>query len=260
MPVPPATNSSHPSGGTCGSVNVPIGPSTSTSVPGVPEPRCGPSVAVRFDGDQQLDPLRLRSLFRRAGDRVGTALALPMLPDHHGLTRLEGERLVADVEADQARPRRGCGQVDDRNGDERHCVRVLPPRADSRSADPYELSSVDGEHSSERSGRREGRHRLLGRARHERGAALDARQGRDPVRLHRQPRPARRAGLRRDSETGDCSTAPRKRASSIAAPSWSPKGSPSCNAAPFTSRPRAFRTSTPLPSAAPSPARCSSSP
>ncbi len=33
--------------------------------------------------------------------------------------------------------------------------------------------------------------------------ALDAQQGRDPLRLHRQPRPARRARLRRDPAQGD---------------------------------------------------------
>ena len=46
------------------------------------------------------------------------------------------------------------------------------------------------------------RHRLLGRPRHQRRAALDARQGRDPLRLHRQPRPARRARLRRHPAPG----------------------------------------------------------
>src|SRR5206468_4675565 len=44
--------------------------------------------------------------------------------------------------------------------------------------------------------RREGRHRLLRRPRHQRGARLDAREGRDPLRVHRQPGPAGRERLR----------------------------------------------------------------
>ena len=50
--------------------------------------------------------------------------------------------------------------------------------------------------------RAEGRHRLLRRPGHQRGAALDAQEGRDPLRVHRQPGPARRAGLRRDPAQG----------------------------------------------------------
>ena len=50
--------------------------------------------------------------------------------------------------------------------------------------------------------RRTRRHRVLRRARHQRRAALDARQGRASLRLHRQPGPARRAGLRRDPAQG----------------------------------------------------------
>src|SRR3989304_1211359 len=48
----------------------------------------------------------------------------------------------------------------------------------------------DGTHSSAASDRPEGRHRVLGRTRHERRAALDAQQGRHPIPLYRQPRAA----------------------------------------------------------------------
>ena len=63
--------------------------------------------------------------------------------------------------------------------------------------------SERGQHPPGTSRRREGRHRVLGRPRHQRRAALDARQGRDPVRLHGQPRAARRDRLRRHPEEGD---------------------------------------------------------
>jgi hypothetical protein len=56
----------------------------------------------------------------------------------------------------------------------------------------YSLSSSDGQHSSVLACGRPRRHRLLRRSRHERGAALDARQGRDPLRLHGEPGPAGR--------------------------------------------------------------------
>ena len=45
-------------------------------------------------------------------------------------------------------------------------------------------------------------HRVLGRARHECRAALDAGERRHPVRLHRQPRATRRTRLRRDPAQG----------------------------------------------------------
>ena len=54
-----------------------------------------------------------------------------------------------------------------------------------------------GEHPAVPPLRPEGRHRVFRRPRHQRGAALDARQGRDPLRVHGEPRPARRARLRR---------------------------------------------------------------
>ena len=59
--------------------------------------------------------------------------------------------------------------------------------------------------------RRESRHRVFRRPRYERRASLDAPEGRDPVRLHREPRAAGRAGLRRDPAQGARSTAPRRR-------------------------------------------------
>ena len=46
------------------------------------------------------------------------------------------------------------------------------------------------------------RHRVFRRARHLCRGALDARQGRDPLRLHGQPRPARRDRLRRHPAQG----------------------------------------------------------
>ena len=69
-----------------------------------------------------------------------------------------------------------------------------------------------------------GRHRVLRRPRHQRRAALDAREGRDSLRLHRQPRPARRARLRRHPAQGAGSTAPRRRACRLPRRSSSPKG------------------------------------
>ncbi len=48
----------------------------------------------------------------------------------------------------------------------------------------------------------QGRPRVLGRPRHERGAALDAGERRDSVRVHREPGPARRERLRRDPAQG----------------------------------------------------------
>ena len=59
-----------------------------------------------------------------------------------------------------------------------------------------------GDDSPEHSQGTESRHRLFRRSRHQRGPALDAEQGRDSVRLHREPRTARRTGLRRDSPQG----------------------------------------------------------
>ena len=119
---------------------------------------------------------------------------------------------------------------------------------------------IDGQHSPASPRRPEGRHRVFRRPRHERGASLDARQGRDPVRLHREPRPARRSRLRRDPAQG---AAVRRREG---APRRLPRAdgrrraSPRCRAARSTSPPPACPTSTPRRSAAPSPARCSSSP
>ena len=46
-------------------------------------------------------------------------------------------------------------------------------------------------------GRRAHRHRLLGRSRHRRRGRLDPREGRDPLRVHRRPRPGRRGRHRR---------------------------------------------------------------
>ena len=128
---------------------------------------------------------------------------------------------------------------------------------------PYHLP-VFGEHglgddSQHAAQGRKGRHRLLGRPRHERRGALDAREGRDPLRLHRQPRPARRGGLRRDPAQGARLRRARRRAWSSAGRSSSPRASPRSSAARSTSPPAARPTSTPRRSAARSPARCSSS-
>ena len=59
-----------------------------------------------------------------------------------------------------------------------------------------------GNHPSARPGRRTSRHRILGRPRYERRPALDARERRDPVRLHRQPGTAGRTRLRRHPTQG----------------------------------------------------------
>ena len=49
---------------------------------------------------------------------------------------------------------------------------------------------------------RKSRHRLLGRSRHQRGAAVDEAERRPRLRLYRQSRPTRRGRLRRDSAQG----------------------------------------------------------
>ena len=73
-------------------------------------------------------------------------------------------------------------------------------------------------------GRRAGRDRVLGRARHVLRARLDARARRGPVRVHRRPRPVRRAGHRRRPRQGAGATAPRTRCSSTAATRSRAKG------------------------------------
>ena len=89
------------------------------------------------------------------------------------------------------------------------------------------------------------RHRVLRRPRHLRRGRLDARQGRDPVHLHRRHRAVRRAGHLRRTRPGPWSTAPRSPARSTAGPRWSRRGWPRSRAAPSTSAPAAARTSTP---------------
>src|SRR5688572_2025092 len=51
-----------------------------------------------------------------------------------------------------------------------------------------DIISTHGDDSSECARRPEGRHRIFRRPRYERGPSLDARQGRDSLRIHRQPR------------------------------------------------------------------------
>ena len=65
-------------------------------------------------------------------------------------------------------------------------------------------------------GRRARRHRVLRRSRHLLRRRLDARARRDPLRVHRRPRPVRRARRRRASPTAPDATAPRTRSSSTA--------------------------------------------
>ncbi len=77
-----------------------------------------------------------------------------------------------------------------------------PASARSRSSLPDLQGPHDRPHPAIPARRRTRRHRLLRRARHQRRGALDARQGRDPLRLHRQPRPARRERLRRHPAQG----------------------------------------------------------
>ena len=116
------------------------------------------------------------------------------------------------------------------------------------------------QHPADTARRREGRHRVLRRPRHQRRAALDAREGRDPVRLHRQPRPARRARLRRDPAQGAGLRRREGAADRVPRRSSSPKGiaAHAVRRVPHLHR-RRRPTSTPRRSAAPSPARCSSS-
>ena len=97
-------------------------------------------------------------------------------------------------------------------------------------------------------GRRARRHRLLRRPRHLLRARVDARAGRDPVRVHRRPRPVRRAGHRAPSRRRRGSTAPRRRSSSTAATRSRARGSPRSSAARSTSRPagRRYFNTTPL--------------
>ena len=86
---------------------------------------------------------------------------------------------------------------------------------------------------------------------------MDARAGRDPVRVHRRPRPVRRARRLRRSPTGRGCTARRRRCSSTAARRSRARASPRSSAARSTSRRPASATSTRRRSAARSPARCS---
>ena len=90
-------------------------------------------------------------------------------------------------------------------------------------------------HPPERSRRPEGRHRLFRRPRHQRRAALDAQQGRDPLRLHRQPRPARRARLRRDPAQGDAVRRREGAPDRLPHAAGRTKASPRCRPAPSTS-------------------------
>ena len=109
---------------------------------------------------------------------------------------------------------------------------------------------------SERADRRTSRHRVLGRARYQRGLALDARQGRTSLRLHREPRVSPTSPTTTRSRARRWPTAPRRRGSWTAGRSSSPRGWRHCSAAPSTSPRPASPTSTRRRSAALSPARC----
>ena len=95
-----------------------------------------------------------------------------------------------------------------------------------------------------------------GRPRHERGRALDARERRDPLRLHREPRPARRVRLRRDPAQG-ARLRRREGAARRVPPAARRRGHrrDPVRRVPHLDRRRA-PTSTPRRSAARSPARC----
>ena len=82
-----------------------------------------------------------------------------------------------------------------------HAVTRVPAEVDSaRIADsPPSSRRAHVAHPAGPSRRPEGRHRVFRRPRHQRRAALDAREGRDSLRVHGEPRPARRARLRRHS-------------------------------------------------------------
>ena len=83
-------------------------------------------------------------------------------------------------------------------------TRPTCPSCPTRPSRPPALVRLGshGDYSSERSCEQTGRHRVFRRTRHERRDPLDAEQGRDPLRLHGESRPARRAGLRRHSAQG----------------------------------------------------------
>ena len=132
-------------------------------------------------------------------------------------------------------------------------------RAGPRAAEPPPVNVVERQQRHPRlaARRRAGRHRLLGRARHELRARVDARARRGPLRVHGRPRPVRRARRSTPCRTRHASTAPRRRCSSTARTRSRARASPRCSAAPSTSRPPASATSTRRRSGAPSPGRCS---
>ena len=136
-------------------------------------------------------------------------------------------------------------------------IRVPEPRArEPRTADS--VSSFDGQHPSVFACGRARRHRLLRRSRHERGAALDARQGRDPLRLHGEPGPAGRTGLRRHPPSRAAIRGREGPADRLPRRARQRRPLACCSAAPFTSRRPAWPTSTPRLSAARSLEHCSS--
>ena len=107
------------------------------------------------------------------------------------------------VRGDLARPgrRRGRRTTTDGSGRPRPRRRLTRARLadhDSRPTRPRPTKEpIDEQGPHLTAHRRTGRHRLLRRPRHLRGRRLDARQGRDPVHLHRRHRAVRRARHRR---------------------------------------------------------------
>ena len=152
--------------------------------------------------------LTLAEVFRTALDVAGPGAAavrhrLVVLP-----ARLAGRR--AGDASRGARRRRGDARAV-AAGAGQQLLAAVPGAGAERRGIIERSRSDSGQHSSGTSGRRKGRHRVLGRARHQRGAALDARQGRDPVRLHGQPRASPTRPTTTTSRRRRWPTAPRRR-------------------------------------------------
>ncbi len=134
---------------------------------------------------------------RLSDERIDAALArlvLARLPPFAALarTRCGAESVgVSDFIAPAAIKRVPIGAKFD--------IRALEPQTTSAISTDWKLHEYDPEKPAQRG---KSRHRFLGRSRHQRGAAVDEAKGRPRLCLYRQPRPARRGRLRRDSAQG----------------------------------------------------------
>ena len=150
---------------------------------------------------------------RASGHRAGIAVDRVDLEAARQEVRQVPSRAAAGVEHARGARRSGRAAAD-RTGRCRcrrtaRAVRRRAPASTRHSGTSHSIAAqswdtgASREHDSPVSSRRpEGRHRVFGRPRHQRRAALDAGQGGDPLRLHRQPRAARRARLRRHPAQG----------------------------------------------------------